>query len=93
MVSLPTALTAISQSYSRCLASSIPMAMESPNVVVTVEDGTETEGIKEKRTVRFQCGLLRETETFVGQDVEFLCRETLLDYICDMLTVKVKSRV
>lgn len=64
------------------------MAMESPNVVVTVEDGTETEGIKEKRTVRFQCGLLRETETFVGQDVEFLCRETLLDYICDMLTVK-----
>ena len=65
---------------------------ESPKLVVTVDEGTETEGIKEKRTVKFQCGLLRETETFVGQDVELLCRETLMDYICDMLTVKVRNR-
>ena len=61
------------------------MAAEPPNITLTGEDGAEIP----KRTVKFQCGLLRETETFVGEDVDILCRETLLDYICDMLAVKV----
>ena len=61
------------------------MAAEPPSITLTGEDGTEVP----KRTVKFQCGLLRETETFVGEDVDILCRETLLDYICDMLAMKV----
>lgn len=61
------------------------MASEPPHITLSAEDGTEVP----KRTIKFQCGLLRETETFMGEDVEILCRETLLDYICDMLTVKV----
>lgn len=61
------------------------MATEPPNITLTGENGVEIP----KRTVKFQCGLLRETETFVGEDVDILCRETLLDYICDMLAVKV----
>ena len=61
------------------------MATEQPNITLTREDGTEVP----KRTVKFQCGLLRETETFIGEDVDILCRETLLDYICDMLALKV----
>ncbi len=52
------------------------------------------EGEKEvpKRTVKFQCGLLRETETFVGDDVEELCRDSLQEFVCDMLNVKVGRR-
>ena len=61
------------------------MAAEPPSITLTGEDGAEVP----KRTVKFQCGLLRETETFVGEDVDILCRETLLDYICDMLAMKV----
>lgn len=45
------------------------------------------EGIP-KRTVRFQCGLFREVETFIGNDVKILCRETLLEYVCDLLTLR-----
>ena len=63
------------------------MASDLPNITLTGEDGAEVP----KRTVKFQCGLLRETETFVGEDVDILCRETLLDYICDMLALKVSE--
>ena len=44
-----------------------------------------------RTTVKFQCGLLRETETFVGDYVDLLCRESLQEYVCDMLNVKVLS--
>ena len=64
------------------------MAAEStPSITLTGENGLEVP----KRTIKFQCGLLRETETFVGEDVDILCRETLLDYICDMLAMKVRG--
>ena len=61
------------------------MAADPPNITLTGEDGAEVA----KRTIKFQCGLLRETETFMGEDVDILCRETLLDYICEMLSLKV----
>ena len=61
------------------------MAADPPNITLTGEDGAEVA----KRTIKFQCGLLRETETFLGEDVDILCRETLLDYICEMLSLKV----
>ena len=65
------------------------MAAEAgPTITLTTEDGEEVP----KKTVNFQCGLLRETETFVGDDVEYLYREHLLDYVCDMLSVKVRTR-
>ena len=40
-------------------------------------------------TVKFQCGLLRETETFVGEDVDVICTEALVEYVADMLISKV----
>ena len=58
-----------------------------PAISVTTDDEEELP----KRTVKFQCGLLRETETFVGEDVEILCQETLLEYVCDMLNYKVNK--
>ena len=61
--------------------------MESSVPTITVEDGSEVL----RRTVKFQCGLLRETETFVGDHVEALCRDTLQDYVCGMLNVKVSQ--
>ena len=42
-----------------------------------------------KCTLKFQCGLLRETETFLGDDVRYLCAESLLEYASDMLYFKV----
>lgn len=65
------------------------MATDPPSITLTGEDGAEVA----KRTIKFQCGLLRETETFMGDDVDILCRETLLDYICDMLSVKVSALI
>ena len=65
------------------------MAADPPNITLTGEDGAEVA----KRTIKFQCGLLRETETFMGEDVDILCRETLLDYICEMLSMKVSISV
>ena len=59
--------------------------METPNITLTDEDGSEAA----KKTIKFQCGLLRETESFMGEELEVLCRDTLQDYVCDMLTNKV----
>ena len=61
--------------------------MEAPavSVTVTADEGTEVPS----RTIRFQCGLLRETETFVEEDLEDVPQEALLDYVVDMLNVKV----
>lgn len=61
--------------------------MNPPSVTLTAEDSSDIA----KKTVKFQCGLLRETETFVGEDLEVLCRDTLLDYVCDMLNNKVNK--
>ena len=58
-----------------------------PEITLTLENGGRSE--VPRRTVKFQCGLLRETETFIGEDVELLSKDSLLEYICDMLTVKV----
>ena len=60
--------------------------MDAPSITLTTEYGMES-----RKTVKFQCGLVRETETFVGEEVELLCRETLLDYVCDMLNTKVRE--
>lgn len=59
--------------------------MDGPNITVTTEDETPS------RTVRFQCGLLRETETFVEEDLEDVSRDAILDYVVDMLNVKVRA--
>lgn len=53
-----------------------------------VTDGRGEESLT-KRKVRFQCGLFREEETFIGEDVKILCKETLLEYVCDLLTIRV----
>lgn len=42
-----------------------------------------------KCTLKFQCGLLRETETFLGDDVRYLCTDSVLEYVNDMLYFKV----
>ena len=60
---------------------------EPPHITLTSEDGLGCEALK--KTIKFQCGLLRETETFVGEDLEVLSKDTLQDYICDMLNTKV----
>lgn len=59
--------------------------MDGPNITVTAEEETPS------RTVRFQCGLLRETETFVEEDLEDVSRDAILDYVVDMLNVKVRA--
>ena len=60
--------------------------MEPPSITLTAEN---TSSDTPKKTIKFQCGLLRETETFVGEDLDVLCRDTLLEYVCDMLNNKV----
>lgn len=57
-----------------------------PSLRVTGEDGREQQP---QCTVRFQCGLLREMETFQGELLQYLSAETLLYYVCDMLQYKV----
>ena len=57
-----------------------------PAITLTADEGG-TEAVK--KTIKFQSGLLRETETFTGEDLEILSKDTLLDYVCDMLNNKV----
>ena len=59
--------------------------MDAHNITMAVEESVQAH----KKTVNFQCGLLRETETFIGEDVDLLCRDSLLDYMSDILTIKV----
>jgi hypothetical protein len=63
--------------------------MDPPSISVTGEDGSNSDLLK--KTVKFQCGLLRETESFSGDDLDILCGDTLLYYVCDMLNNKVSS--
>lgn len=58
----------------------------SPAVTMTLENGGAE---PQKKTINFQCGLLRETETFIGEDVGLLSRDSLLDFVSDMLCIKV----
>ncbi len=60
--------------------------MDTPAITVTAEDAEDL-----KKTIKFQCGLLRETESFSGEDLDVLCKDTLLDYVCDMLNNKVNE--
>lgn len=62
--------------------------MMEPSITLTAEDGSSE---LVKKTIKFQCGLLRETESFMGEELEVLCRDTLLDYVCDMLNNKVTT--
>lgn len=59
------------------------MASTSGILVIVVEP----EDIPQ-RTIRFQCGLLREEETFTGADARYLCRDQLVDFACDLLNTK-----
>lgn len=68
------------------------MQVDTPAITVTMENGGQVAAEVPKVTLKFQCGLLRETETFTGEDVRILCRDTLLDFVCDMLTFKVCRR-
>lgn len=58
----------------------------SPAITLTLENGAVDH---HKKTINFQCGLLRETETFVGEDVDILSRDSMLDFVADMLCIKV----
>jgi hypothetical protein len=55
-----------------------------------LEDENEGHNItsNNKCTVKFQCGLLREEETFTGDDVDILCAESLLEFASDLLANK-----
>lgn len=53
---------------------------------------TSPNGVQEpKLTVQFQCGLLREEETFIGYDLQIMGLDSLQEYVCDMLTFKVSA--
>lgn len=56
-----------------------------PLLSLTAENGLE----EPKLTIQFQCGLLREEETFMGYDLQIMGLDTLQEYVCDMLTFKV----
>ncbi|XP_011410345.2 PREDICTED: serine/threonine-protein kinase D3-like, partial [Amphimedon queenslandica] len=55
-----------------------------PSLSLTGENGLE----EPKLTIQFQCGLLREEETFMGYDLQIMGLDTLQEYVCDMLTFK-----
>ena len=63
--------------------------MEPPSITLTPDSASSD---VPKKTIKFQCGLLRETETFLGEDVEDLCRDNLMDFVCDMLNNKVSKQ-
>lgn len=58
-----------------------------PSVILSADNGEEAT----KCTVKFQCGLFREEETFVGEDVDILCAESLLEYVSDLLASRVST--
>ena len=59
-----------------------------PTIQVTGDDCAEVPS----KTIRFQCGLLRETETFSEEDLEDVSLDSLLEYVVDMLNVKVRTK-
>lgn len=61
-----------------------------PSLTVNnAEDGAVPSG--NPKTVRFQCGLLRETETFAEEDMQDVSLAALLEYVDEMLNLKVQT--
>ena len=65
---------------------------DSPSHAVSGEEGPHApscSGAGARKTVRFQCGLLRETERFSEEDMEDVSLGALLEYVEEMLNGKV----
>lgn len=62
-----------------------------PNVTVTADEGTVSgpSPAGASKTVRFQCGLLRETETFPEEDLEDVSLYAIMEFVVEMLNAKV----
>ena len=58
----------------------------------TEDGGAPSSSAGNPKTVRFQCGLLRETETFAEEDLQDVSLAALLEYVDEMLNVKVCMR-
>ena len=67
-------------------------ARASPTITVTADEGAvgAPSPVATSKTVRFQCGLLRETETFSEDDLEDVSLDAILEYVVEMLNVKVR---
>lgn len=65
----------------------------SPNVTVTADEGAVSapSPVGTSKTVRFQCGLLRETEKFAEEDLEDVSLDAILEFVVEMLNVKVAT--
>ena len=64
-----------------------------PPAILTTTSENGGEELLPKRKVKFQCGLFREEETFIGEDVEILCAESLLEYVADLLESRVSYTI
>lgn len=66
-----------------------------PNITVMADEGTVSapSPVGTSKTVRFQCGLLRETETFAEEDLEDVSLDAILEFVVEMLNVKVSARL
>lgn len=62
-----------------------------PNVTVTADEGPVSgpSPAGTSKTVRFQCGLLRETETFPEEDLEDVSLYAIMEFVVEMLNAKV----
>ena len=60
----------------------------SPTITATADEGAVS--APSSKTVRFQCGLLREAETFAEDDLEDVSLDAILEYVVEMLNVKVR---
>lgn len=67
----------------------------SPSVTVTEDERASSapSPVVASKTVRFQCGLLRETETFSEEDLEDVSLDAVLEYVVEMLNIKVSTRL
>ena len=66
--------------------------MDGPAITVTADEraASAPSPVATSKTVRFQCGLLRETETFSEDDLEDVSLDAILEYVVEMLNVKVR---
>ena len=62
--------------------------MDGLSIAVT-DDEDAPSPVNASKTVRFQCGLLRETETFAEEDLEDVSLVALLEFVEEMLNMKV----
>lgn len=63
--------------------------MDAPSVTVTTDENAASPVSCVTRSVRFQCGLLRETETFSEDDLDDVSLGAVLEYVEEMLNIKV----